>query len=336
MPADAPAFDPGFAFEAPAGPRLEPGRRYDVLVLGAGPAGLSAAIYLVRKGRAVGVLGGTLGGQVAWTAGIANYLGFRLIEGTALVNAFREQVSEAGPDLGLGLEVTDAARREGGFVVTAGGGEYRARALVIATGKRPRTLGVPGEQRLLGRGVAFCATCDAPLYRGKAVAVVGGGNSGLEAALELAQSSPGVVLVEAAGRLSGDAVLAEAVRRLPNVEVLPATRVVEIAGEDRVTEIVVRPGGGGGTRRIPVEGVFVEIGLDPNSEPFRKLVPLSPAGEVVVDCAARTPVAGVFAAGDVTTVPWKQIVVAAGDGAKAALSAHDWLARGGGADQGEG
>jgi len=329
--AEGPAFDAGFALEA-AAPAIDRARAYDALVLGAGPAGIAAAIYLVRKGHAVGMIGRSLGGQVAWTATVGNYLGYRLIDGLELVARFREQVADVAPDLGLGLEVTGLARAGAGFAVDAGGERYRGRAVVIATGKRPRTLDVPGEERLLGRGVAFCATCDAPLYRGRRVAVAGGGNSGLEAAIELAPGSPRVTLLESGERLTGDRVLAEAVAALGNVEVLTGTRVLEVLGDDQVRALRVRREPGGPEREIPVEGVFVEIGLVPNSAPFAGLVPLSPEGEVVVDCAGRTPVPGVFAAGDVTIVPWKQIVIAAGEGAKAALSAHDWLLRGGGRD----
>lgn len=322
------SFDAGFALAGAATARgLDPARRYDALVLGAGPAGISAAIYLVRKGLATGVIAPVLGGQVTWTAGIENYLGYRLIDGTALVERFREQVAELAPDLGLGLEATAVERRGDGFAVVAGGATYAARTLIVATGKRPRLLEVPGERRLLGRGVAYCALCDAPLYRDKPVAVVGGGNSGLEAAIDLARLCPRVHLFQDLERLTGDAVFEERVRAAPQVEIHLGMRVEEILGEERVRAVRARPAAGGDPVEVPVAGVFVEIGLAPNSGLLHGLVPLNHRGEIEVDCACRTAVPGLFAAGDVTAVPYKQIVIAAGEGAKAALSAYEHLLR---------
>lgn len=321
-----PRFDTGFA--PPVGaPRLDPARLYDALVLGAGPAGIAAAIYLVRKGLATGVISQTLGGQVAWTSDIENYPGYRLIDGTALVQRLREQVSEFPPDLGLELDVTRAERRGERFAVRTAGADYLARTLVVATGKRPRLLGVPGEQRLLGRGVASCTICDAPLYRGKDVGVVGGGNAGLVAALDLAKGSPRVVLFQDLDRLTGDDSLVRRVRALPQIEVRLGTTVTGILGEERVRAVRVRPRDGGAESEVALAGLFVEVGLIPNSEPVRGLAPLNQSGEIEVDCACRTAVPGLFAAGDVTNVPYKQIVVAAGEGAKAALSAADYLLR---------
>ena len=217
--------------------------------------------------------------------------------------------------------------REGpeGFEVASSGGTYRARALVLATGQRPRMLGVPGEKELLGRGVAYCAICDAPLYRGRTTVVVGGGNSGLEAAVDLAKGSPSVILIERQDRLSGDAVLVRQVRQLGNVEVITGAEVREIFGDGKVESVRYRILASGEERTLGAEGVFVEIGLDPNSEAFRGLLALNRWGEVEVDCAGRTSKPGVFAAGDVTSVPFKQIIIAAGDGAKAALSAYEYL-----------
>jgi alkyl hydroperoxide reductase subunit F len=281
----------------------------------------------MRKGLATGIVAQSLGGQVAWTVGIENYLGYRLIDGAALVERFREQVAEFPPDLGLGVEVSGVDRRGDGFVVRAGGAEYGARTVVIATGKRPRLLGVPGEQRLLGRGVATCATCDAPLYRGKVVGVVGGGNSGLEAALDLAKIASRVVVFQDLERFTADAVLERRARALPQIELRLGTTVTEILGEDRVRAVRVRTSAAGASSEVAIEGVFVEVGLIPNSEPLRGLAPMNARGEIEVDCVCRTAVPGLFAAGDVTNVPYKQIVVAAGEGAKAALSAADYLRR---------
>jgi alkyl hydroperoxide reductase subunit F len=320
-----PEFDVGFALAAGA-PALDPARLYDALVLGAGPAGIAAAIYLVRKGLATGVIAQALGGQVAWTAEIENYPGYRLIDGAALVQRFREQVAEFPPDLGLDLEVTGIERRGDRFVVHAGV-DYLSRTLVVATGKRPRLLGVPGEVRLLGRGVATCSICDAPLFRGKVVGVVGGGNSGLEAALDLAKVARRVIVFQDLDRLTGDAVFERRVRALPQIDVRLGTAVTAVLGEEWVRAVVVRATADAAEGEVALEGLFVEIGLIPNSEPVRGLAPLNARGEVEVDCACRTAVPGVFAAGDVTSVPYKQIVIAAGEGAKAALSAADYLLR---------
>jgi alkyl hydroperoxide reductase subunit F len=321
-------FNADFAL-APATPRrpLDPARTYDVLVLGAGPAGVCAALYLLRKGRALGVISKSLGGQVAWTAAIENYLGYRAIDGAGLVRRFEEQLEGLPADLGIGLDVQGVARRDGGFAVRAGDATYAARALVLATGKRPRMLGVPGESRLIGRGVAYCAVCDAPLFRGKVAGVVGGGNSGLEAAVDLLGVCPTVYLFQNEPRLTGDPVVARQVDGHPRARVLLDTEVVEVLGDERVRAVRVRPSAGGEVREVALEGLFVEIGLTPNSEPFRELLPLTAGGEVEVDAACRTAAPGVFAAGDVTSVPYKQIIIAAGEGAKAALSAHDYLLR---------
>jgi alkyl hydroperoxide reductase subunit F len=321
----APGFDVGFAQDARA-PGLDPARLYDALVLGAGPAGIAAAIYLVRKGFATGVIARTLGGQVAWTSDIENYPGYRLVDGAALVQRFREQLAEFPPDLGLGLEI-GAVQLEGGrFQVRAGAG-FCSRTLVVATGKRPRLLGVPGERQLLGRGVATCSICDAPLFRGKVVGVVGGGNSGLAAALDLAKVDARVVVFQDLDRLTGDDLLVRRVRALPQIEVRQGTAVVEILGAERVGAVRVRTLATGAEAEVPLEGLFVAIGLIPNSEPVQGLAPLNARGEVLVDGACRTAVPGLFAAGDVTAVPYKQIVIAAGQGATAALAAADYLLR---------
>lgn len=313
---------------------LDPARTYDVLVLGAGPAGLSASIYLIRKGLDLGILSDDVGGQVAWTSSIENYLGYRLVEGAALVAKFNEQLETFEVAVGLGEKVEEVREGPEGFEVTAQGGTFRARSLVLATGKRPRMLGVPGEKELLGKGVAFCAICDAPLYRDRATAVVGGGNSGLEAAIDLAKGSPSVFLIERRERLGGDEVLVRQVEGLETVQVITGAEVREILGDRRVEGVRVRRIATSEERTIPVEGVFVEIGLDPNSEAFRNLVALNEWGEVKVDCAGRTSRPGVFAAGDVTSVPFKQIIIAAGDGATAGLSAYEYLLKKGSSREG--
>lgn len=321
-------FETGFALPEPsAGEALDPERIYDVLILGGGPAGLSAAIYLMRKRLDTAIITENVGGQVTWTASVENYLGYRLIEGAQLVEKFSEQLRDFSVGLGLHEKVVSLAGKADLFEVRTASASFAARAIILATGKQPRRLNVPGEERLLGRGVAYCALCDAPLYKGKATAVVGGGSSGLEAAIDLAAICPRVHLLERGGKLTGDEVLREKVEGLDTIEVILEAEVVEVLGEERVKALRFRRAGEEKPREIPVEGLFVEVGLDPNSGPFRGFVKLNEGGEVEVDCRGRTSVEGVFAAGDVTSVPFKQIVIAAGDGAKAALSAHDYLLR---------
>jgi alkyl hydroperoxide reductase subunit F len=323
------SFETGFALpDSALGEPLRSDRLYDVLVLGAGPAGLSAAIYLLRKGLDTGIITGNIGGQVTWSASIENYLGYRLIEGLQLVEKFNDQLKEFPVGLGLDDEATSVSGSPGAWEVRTGKGSCRGRSLILATGKRPRMLNVPGEKKLLGKGVAYCAICDAPLYRGKATAVAGGGNSGLEAALDLARVSPKVYLVEMGAALTGDTVLLEKVAEMANIEVLTGTEIVEILGEENVSGVAVRSTADKKIRRLDVEGIFVEVGLQPNSKLFRDIVKRNPRGEVEIDSLCRTSAPGIFAAGDVTAVPYKQIVIAAGDGAKAALSAYGYLLRG--------
>ena len=321
-------FDAGFSLpESGASSGLDASHVYDALVLGAGPAGLSAAIYLIRKGIDTAVIASTLGGQVSWTASIENYLGYRVVEGAHLVAKFREQLRHFSVAVGLDREVDALSRRGELFAVRSGDDSFSARSVVLATGKRPRLLGVPGERELLGRGVAYCAICDAPLYKGKVTAVVGGGNSGLEAAIDLARLCPKVYLFECTDRLGGDAVLVEEVASLKQIEVMLKATVTKIHGKEKVEGITWLREGAGEGERIDVQGVFVETGLDPNSEAFGGLPALNERGEVVVDALCRTSVPGIFAAGDVTSVPYKQIIIAAGEGAKAALSAYEYLRR---------
>lgn len=321
-------FETGFALTGTSELRA-PDREhtYDALVIGAGPAGLSAAIYLIRKRLDTAIITGNLGGQVTWTSSIENYLGYRVLDGAGLVAKFNEQIREFPVPLGLNEKVTALARRGDLFEVRTDSGLFRSRALVLATGKRPRMMNVPGEKELLGRGVAYCAICDAPLYRGKVTAVVGGGSSALEAAIDLAKVCPKVYILVRREKLGGDEVLRDRVRGLGVIEVIFGAKVLEVLGDGKVRGLLVRRGEGDLTAELAVEGVFVEIGLIPNSEAFRGAVELNERGEVEVDCRGGTSEPGIFAAGDVTTVPYKQIIVAAGEGAKAALSAHDYLLR---------
>jgi alkyl hydroperoxide reductase subunit F len=320
------SFDTGFALpEERRGGAPDSKRLYDIIIVGGGPAALSAAVYIMRKGLDMALLTGNIGGQVTWTNSIENYLGYRLVDGPTLVRKFNEQIGTFPIALGTNMEARSAAAQGGVFTVATGGGTFRARALILATGKRPQTLDVPGEKELLGHGVAYCAICDAPLYKGKRTAVVGGGNSGLEAAIDLARGCPKVYVVERAPVLTGDEILRKNLEARENVEIRTGTAVTAIKGREKVEGLEVEEVEGGKSEELDVEGVFVEVGLHPNSEPFQGFVDLNERGEVNVDYRGCTSRPGVFAAGDVTSVPYKQIVIAAGDGAKAALSAYEYV-----------
>ncbi|MCU0607788.1 MAG: FAD-dependent oxidoreductase [Candidatus Edwardsbacteria bacterium] len=311
-------------------PAVAPGGWYDLAIVGGGPAGLTAGIYAARKRVPAVMVTHDLGGQVLWTSSVENYPGYNLVQGRDLVEKFKAQVAQFPIAVAQGQRVARIEPQRGRFrIVTESDVEHFAKAVVLATGKRYRSLGVPGEKELIGRGVAYCATCDAPLFQGKVAAVVGGGNSALTSAGDLLKYAARVYVISNMAALTGDAVLQEPLRKSDKVEFLMNTTVLEIHGTDKVESITFSNNANNQQQTTNVAGVFVEIGLIPNSEPFQDLVDLNQRGEIVVDCACRTSRPGVFAAGDVTTVPAKQIVVAAGEGAKAALSAFDWLARGG-------
>ncbi|MGQ9783890.1 MAG: NAD(P)/FAD-dependent oxidoreductase [Armatimonadota bacterium] len=306
---------------------LENDASYELIIIGAGPAGMTAAVYAARKQIDTLVLTKDIGGQALWSSDIENYLGFTLITGPDLVKRFEEHMR--GFDVKVEYAVVNKlSRSENIFTVgTDDGREFFARAVIVSTGKSPRMLNVPGEKEFAGRGVAYCATCDAPLFAGKNVAVIGGGNSGLDAAIQLMKICPRVYIVETQDDLVGDEIMRDLVRQAGNVTVLTGTTVKQIRGDEFVRSIVVQHLRAGEENEIEVEGVFVEIGLVPNSGLAKNLLRLNEWGEIPVDCGARTGVPGLFAAGDVTDVPQKQIICAAGDGAKAALGAYSYLVR---------
>lgn len=303
---------------------------YELLIIGAGPAGLTAAVYAARKRLKTLLLSKDLGGQPLLTSEIENYMGYQYITGPELMAKFHEQVRQFPIAMAIGEEavrLTSGSGEEGFTVITRAGKSFQAKAVIIATGKRPRELGVPGEKELVGRGVSYCAVCDAPLFAGREVAVIGGGNSALTAAIDLIKIAEKIYLIHRSQQLKADPSLVERASASGSEKVvsLLGYQVKEILGEERVKGIIIESKEDGGPRELPVEGVFIEIGLLPNSDPASGLVELNKEGEIVVDCACRTSVPGIFAAGDVTTVPEKQIIVAAGEGAKAALSAYNYL-----------
>lgn len=299
---------------------------YELLIIGAGPAGLTASVYAARKRLKVLLLSKDLGGQPLLTSEIENYMGYQYITGPELVAKFHEQVRQFPIAMAIGEEAVRLAAEEAGFeVATRSGRAFIGKAVIIATGKRPRELGVPGERELLGRGVSYCAVCDAPLFAGREVAVIGGGNSALTAVADLIKIASKIYLIHRSLRLEADPILVERARASEKVFPLLGYIVKEILGEGRVRGMIIASRETGKAEQLPVEGVFIEIGLIPNSEFARGLVALNEEGEIIVDCACRTNVPGIFAAGDVTSVPEKQIIVAAGEGAKAALSAYNYL-----------
>jgi alkyl hydroperoxide reductase subunit F len=300
---------------------------YELIIIGAGPAGMTAAVYAARKKLNALLLSHNIGGQVLSTSGIENYMGYQFVEGSELMRKFEEQVRQFPIEMKIGGKVVNLSRTNRGFEVKTDRGEsYYARAVIIATGKRPRQLNVPGEENLRGRGVTYCAICDGPLFAGESVAVIGGGNSALEAADDMVKIADHVYLVSLTP-FTGDQVLIDKVKNASNLTMLLEHEVLEIKGEGRVEKMKVRDLKSKQEKELQVSGIFIEIGLIPNSEPFKGIVRQNQAGEIEVNCNNETDVPGLFAAGDVANVPEKQIVVAAGEGAKAALRAHRYLQR---------
>jgi alkyl hydroperoxide reductase subunit F len=298
----------------------------DLIILGGGPAGLTASVYAARKKLDFMVLTKDIGGQAIWSVAVENYLGFSMIPGLELVERFQEHVEQ----FGIAIEFDPAvviAREDNHFIVTTESGRtYRSRAVIVATGKSPRYLGVPGEKELIGKGVAFCATCDAPLFAGMDVAVVGGGNAALDAAMQLSSIATHVTVVSIGG-LTGDPITIEKLQQKDNVEFLLDHETLEVLGDTFVSGLRVRDRNSGTEKTLDVKGVFVEIGSVPNTEFVEGFLALNERKEIIINCFCETSVPGVFAAGDVTHVPDKQIIIAAGEGAKALLRAYEFLLR---------
>ena len=304
---------------------------FDVLIVGGGPAGASAAVYAARKGIRTGVVTERFGGQVLDTMGIENFISVQETEGPKLAAALENHVKTYDVDimnLQRAVALTPADAEGLVSVKLASGAELRSRSVILSTGARWREMNVPGEREYRGKGVAYCPHCDGPLFKGKRVAVVGGGNSGVEAAIDLAGIVAHVTLLEFDGQLRADEVLQRKLRSLPNVRVIVSAQTTEVHGVGgRVSGLAYRDRGTGELHRLDLEGVFVQIGLLPNTEWLKGTIALSPRGEIEVDARGQTSLPGVFAAGDATTVPYKQIIIAMGEGSKAALAAFDHLIR---------
>ena len=311
--------------------RISAREPFDVLIVGGGPAGAAAAIYAARKGVRTGVVSERFGGQLLDTLAIENFISVKATDGARLAAGLEQHVREYDVDV-IDLQRAEAllphADGELAEVRLASGATLHSKTVILATGARWREMNVPGEKEYRGHGVAYCPHCDGPLFKGKRVAVIGGGNSGVEAAIDLAGIVGQVTLLEFESSLRADAVLQKKLFSLPNVRVITEALSTEVIGDgEKVSALQYTDRPSGAARRIELEGIFVQIGLLPNSEWLKGTIALSPHGEIEVDARGGTSLPGVFAAGDVTTVPYKQIVIAMGEGTKASLSAFDHLIR---------
>jgi NADH-dependent peroxiredoxin subunit F len=309
---------------------------YEVILIGGGPAGLAAAIYLARQKVKFLLLTDTVGGQTLLSSDVENYLGFHLIDGAGLVNAFRAHLEDykGAFELHEGEPVSKVEKTSNGFKVATGKGVYEAKAILVATGEKYRELNVPGEKEFYGKGLTYCATCDAPIFAGRDVAVVGGGNSAMDAALFLEKYASHVTIITVNASLQGDAVMKRKCETSKKISVLSSSKTTRIVGEVFVTGIEIQAVGPAGQQAsrpeigkvLPVQGVFVEIGLVPVSQ-FIDFVEKDKNGQIIVNTKNETSIPGVWAAGDVTNVTEKQIAVSVGEGSKASLEIIKWLQR---------
>jgi alkyl hydroperoxide reductase subunit F len=297
---------------------------YDLIIIGAGPAGITAAIYAIRKRLNLLVISKDIGGQTAWSGKIENYTGYQFVSGVELTAKFEEHMRNYGVPMKEGESVADIKGSDGAFTVVTDKSSYESKTVIIASGKRSKELNIPGEKEFKNRGLTYCATCDGPLFAGKNVAVIGGGNSALDASLQLIRIAKHVYLINITSRLTGDPVMIEKVESSGIVTVMNNAKILAVTGDKMVGGVKVEHDGK--QEDIKVEGVFVEIGLIPNSSVSGQAAK-NTSGEIKVDAYNRTSVPGLFAAGDVTDVPEKQIIIAAGEGSKAALTAFRHLSR---------
>lgn len=306
--------------------QLDTGTVYDMLIIGGGAAAMSAAIYAARKMISIAILTVDFGGLINETSDIENYPGFQNINATDLAARFEEHVNSFHLPVSIGKAVQEIRKNNGIFAVLMEDGTvYAGKTVLFATGERHRELSVPGEKEFRGKGVSYCATCDAPLYKNKKVLIVGGGNSAFTTALDLLRVNADITVINYVKGWQADATLRQRVLAYDKVALLDYHEILRFNGKKVVESAMLRQRDGGAERSMPVDGIFIEIGLLPNSGPVKGLVELNKLGEVVVDCLCRTNIPGLFSAGDVTSVPYKQIVISAGEGAKAALAACDFL-----------
>lgn len=300
-------------------------KEYDVIIIGGGPAGMNAAMYAARKELRAAVITTDFGGQILLTSEIENYLGFPSISGFELSDKMEAHVRQYPVDFETAQVERLERLEDGSFAAHLDDGqEYRGKACIVTAGKRSRTLDIPGEASFTGRGVSYCATCDGPFYRNKTVAVVGGGDSAVQAAIELAAICPKVYLV-VRSRIRAQEILIKRMKEHENIEVLLGYAPEAIEGTKKVESVLVKNRESGEERTLAVDGCFVEAGGIPNSGFLPAETALNRAGEIMTDKSGRTNVPGLFAAGDVTDNPYKQVIIAAGEGAAAALAAHEYL-----------
>lgn len=303
---------------------------YDLIIIGAGPAGMTAGVYAARKKLKTLIISKDIGGQAAWSSDIENYLGFSMITGPELVKKFEDHLEEFKEDVELRVVVSGVkkiSKMVGKFKVELGDGSSEtSRALIIAGGKVPRKLGVSGEDQYLNRGVTYCAWCDGPLFKNKDVAIIGGGNSALDAALNVSKLVNQIYILNITPELTADAVMIEKVTSSPHIRIMNSTEVVAIEGDKVVRSIRIKTDDGL-QKDLPVSGVFIEVGSLPATDYLKKVVKLNNNGEIIIDEFNSTSTPGIFAAGDITNVVEKQIITAAGEGAKAAIQASNYLAR---------
>lgn len=295
---------------------------YELAIIGAGPSGITAGVYAARKRMDFVMISSDIGGQTSYSSGIENYTGYQFISGVELAEKFEEHISQYSVNLKNNETVLNIEKQGLIFKIKSDKSEYFSKTVIIASGKKSRELSVKGESEFKNKGLFYCATCDGPLFSGKDVAVIGGGNSALDAAIQLLKIAKHVYIINSSDKLTGDLIMQENIIKNEKIQILNNTKVSEILGEKFVLGIIVESSGV--KKNIPVEGIFVEIGLIPNSTMMKDLLKNN-LDEIIIDCANRTNIEGVFAAGDVTSVPEKQIIIAAGEGAKAVLSAFRYL-----------
>ncbi len=298
---------------------------YDVIIIGGGAAGLTAAIYTTRRRLKTLVLSVDIGGQTNLTTHIENYPGYTELSGPKLMQIFEEQAKKFGAEIIFG-KVTKVEKTQAGFAVKLSNNEkYEGKTVIVASGKVPRTLGIPGEEKFMGRGVTTCATCDGPLYKNKKIAIIGGGNSALDAAEYMSKIASKVYLVHRRKEFRGEAVLVERVKSLKNVELVLNSSPVEVKGDKFVSGLAVQDVATKKKTELDASGVFIEIGYIADASQVKELVKLNRSGEIIVDEYCETGTSGLFAAGDITNVPYKQTVISAGQGAIAGLQAYAYL-----------
>ncbi len=300
---------------------------YDLIIIGAGPAGSTAAVYAARKKLNVLILTREVGGQALWSADVENYLGFKIVTGQQLVEKFRDHLKDYDLKLKEGVTVTKIKKEDNKFIVETKDTKYESKSVLIASGKIPKRLNIPGEAKFLAKGLAYCATCDAPLFADMDVAVIGGGNSALDATLQLIEIAKKVYLITKNDKLYGDEILIDKVLSSDKLELLTNTQTEEVLGDMFVNKIKVRDTKKEKSKVIDVSGIFIEIGSRPSTSFCKDLIELNELNEIIINCEAKTSIPGIFAAGDVTNVPDKQIIIAAGEGSKAALASYRYLSK---------